>query len=300
MSLEARSDAGWSVGAAAERVGVSVSTLRSWESRYGLGPRGRTSGGHRRYTATDVARLQRLHHLVQSGVPTGAAAMAVREGPSRDPGRANGASGNGAAAVERLRASIDAFDIAVAERIARRVLDERGTVAAWAQVFTPVLQALGQRWESSGAGIECEHLAAELIGAALADHRRRRRVRTAAPRGGALLAAAPLEGHSLPLHALATALAEHGIASTVLDSLPAVALRAAVEQVQPAAVVVFARSRDTADGRALRRLVARVPLLCAGGPGWPARLPAGVTHAPDLTAALDLLRAAIGQAAGTG
>src|SRR5690348_7457435 len=48
---------GWPVAHVAARVGVSISTLRSWERRYGLGPSGRTEGGHRRYTTDDIAAM---------------------------------------------------------------------------------------------------------------------------------------------------------------------------------------------------------------------------------------------------
>jgi DNA-binding transcriptional MerR regulator len=73
------------VAEAAARVCVGVSTLRSWEGRYGLAPRGRTHGGHRRYTAEDVARLRRIYDLVLGGIPTGAAASAVREVATHHP-----------------------------------------------------------------------------------------------------------------------------------------------------------------------------------------------------------------------
>lgn len=285
------------MGAVAARVGVSVSTLRSWEARYGLAPSGRTSGGHRRYTSADVARLQRLNRLVQSGVPTGAAAATVRSPVAPAGERARAARRDRPGAARQLQAAVDAFDLATAERLATRLLAEHGVVTAWTQVFTPVLQALGQRWQATGSGIECEHLGADLIQAALAEHRRRRRVGSATPRHGAVLAATPDEAHILPLRALAAALAEHGIPSTTYERMPAAALQSAVELAQPEVVVLFARSHGTADARALRNLAGVVPLLCAAGTGWRGRLPKGVTRAPDLPSALDLIRAATGHAA---
>src|SRR4051794_29387468 len=50
--------AGLPVTAAARRLGLAASTLRSWERRYGLGPSLRTLGGHRRYSAGDLVALQ--------------------------------------------------------------------------------------------------------------------------------------------------------------------------------------------------------------------------------------------------
>ena len=45
------------VSSVADELGVSASTLRTWERRYGLGPTGRQAGARRRYMPEDVERL---------------------------------------------------------------------------------------------------------------------------------------------------------------------------------------------------------------------------------------------------
>lgn len=285
---------GWPVAAAAERVGVSVSTLRSWEARYGLAPHGRTRGGHRRYTAADIARLQRLYQLVRQGVPTGAAALTVQT--RRPEQKFRVATGSDIPAIERLRAATDTLHLASVERLARRLLSAQGTVVAWSQTLTPLLEQLGNSWAANGTGVECEHLATEAIQAALISHTRRQRASGTGSSGNVLLAAAPEEAHTLPLHALAAALAEHGIPSSVFGALPAEALRSAAEHSRPSAVVVFARSRQTADVRTLRRVIDTAPLICAGGPGWSQRVPVRAAVVRDLASALDLLRVTVGDA----
>ena len=55
------------VAAVAARLGVAASTLRTWDRRYGLGPSSHEAGSHRRYTPTDVARLERMRHLTLAG-----------------------------------------------------------------------------------------------------------------------------------------------------------------------------------------------------------------------------------------
>lgn len=67
------------VSEAARQVGVSISTLRSWERRYGLAPSVRSSGAHRRYSPADIHRLQAVRRLVDRGMPTASAARAVVE-----------------------------------------------------------------------------------------------------------------------------------------------------------------------------------------------------------------------------
>lgn len=51
------------IGEAAERAGVSCRTLRYYEELGLIDPAGRSSGGARRYTPGDVARLQRIREL---------------------------------------------------------------------------------------------------------------------------------------------------------------------------------------------------------------------------------------------
>lgn len=72
------SDMSLSVGAVAEELGISASTLRSWERRYGLGPSDRESGTRRQYRGGDIARLRRMVELIRAGVPTKEAAAQVK------------------------------------------------------------------------------------------------------------------------------------------------------------------------------------------------------------------------------
>ena len=66
------------VAAAAHRVGVAPSTLRTWDRRYGIGPTGHTPGRHRRYSPDDLARLDLMHRALILGVtPADAAAHAL-------------------------------------------------------------------------------------------------------------------------------------------------------------------------------------------------------------------------------
>ena len=57
----------FNIAALARRTGVAPDTLRKWEQRYGvLRPR-RTAGGQRRYTQSDVARVEWLRDRLRDG-----------------------------------------------------------------------------------------------------------------------------------------------------------------------------------------------------------------------------------------
>ena len=103
-----------------------------------------------------------------------------------------------------------------------------------------MLVAVGERWAATGEGVEVEHLLAETAGSAL------RAVSTAPePRNGrpVLLACAPQEQHSLPLAALAAALADRTSApGCSAAGCRLAALRAAVRRTGPAALMVWAHA----------------------------------------------------------
>ena len=72
-------DEALTAGAVARRLGVAVTTLRTWHQRYGLGPSEHVPGQHRRYTPQDLDRLQVMRRLTAQGVaPAEAAAWAQR------------------------------------------------------------------------------------------------------------------------------------------------------------------------------------------------------------------------------
>ncbi|WP_026460508.1 MerR family transcriptional regulator [Schaalia suimastitidis] len=77
-------DAPLSVAAVSVRLGISPSTLRTWERRYGLGLGSRPSGTHRRYLPEDVTRLAKMVELIHAGVPTSEAASIVLSGSAVD------------------------------------------------------------------------------------------------------------------------------------------------------------------------------------------------------------------------
>jgi hypothetical protein len=169
----------------------------------------------------------------------------------------------------------------------------QGVVAAWEQVVLPVLIGIGERYESTQRFVEVEHLISRSITEALAAVPRPPSDRL--PR--VLLAAADEEQHTLPLEALAAALAEVGVPSRLLGArVPPWALADAMARTGPAAVVVWSSISRTADPEQLRRLLAgpHPPLLvAAAGPGWASRdLPDGVPQLKSLTDAVRIVAAA--------
>ncbi|GAA3458321.1 MerR family transcriptional regulator [Saccharothrix longispora] len=259
----------WSPGAVARMLGISPTTLRTWDRRYGLGPSSREEGKHRRYSGEDVSRLRRMLELTGQGMaPAAAAASALGAAPPPGPSRAGGgpraiavdsAEGRGFA---RAAARLDA---PLMSTLASELVERHGVVAAWESVLVPFLVALGERVAAQGRGVEIEHLATAGIAGVL----RASPVPPVRGRLPALLACAPEEQHSLPLDALAAALAERDVASRNLGArVPAEALLDAATLLSPGSVVVWAHSRPHAEAAPVAELTSRGHAVLVGGAGW--------------------------------
>ncbi|MFD9686407.1 MerR family transcriptional regulator [Kitasatospora sp. NPDC059088] len=314
--------AGLTTGALARRLGVSPTTIRSWERRYGIGPAHRAPGRHRRWEPEDVAVLEEMCRLTARGVnPAEAArtALAAGSGPGSDSGSGSGsgpgrptartgtASGGNTLPVGTVRPEcrglaraavrLDAPEVA---RILRRSVDELGAVVAWTEVMTPALRAAGRKWVAEGERyVEVEHLLSWHVAAAL------RRVADRPeplPGPAVLLAGMPSELHALPLEALAAALAERGLPFRMFGpALPPEALLEAVRRTGPPAVLLWSQVTRTADRALVERVVrtawgpqgARTqPVVLVAGPGWAGpRRPPGTLRPRDLATAVDHLEA---------
>ncbi|GAA3219077.1 MerR family transcriptional regulator [Actinocorallia longicatena] len=296
-------DEGLSVGALARRLGVATSTLRSWDRRYGIGPSRRSGGSHRRYTPQDVLRLQAMQKLILDGVPPAEAARSALGGEVAAPpadGRAHGqggrrlALGSADAEARRLARAAMAMDEPVAYGLLRTVIRRDGVVNAWNEVVTPVLRSVGERVARTGECVEVEHLLSAQSLVCLAEVPKPPVTRNARP---VLLACAPEEQHSLPVYALAAALAEAGIASRLLGArTPAKALADAIERIGPGAVFVWSQTAETGDPGWLAELPVHRPAvrLLVGGPGWAGELPEGVSRPLTLVGAVDEVETALG------
>jgi hypothetical protein len=297
------SDDGLSAGAVARRLGVAVTTLRTWHQRYGLGPSGHVPGHHRRYTPADLARLEIMRRLTADGVSPAEAARWARHAPAaatpvvstaRDGGGSTipvGRAGPAARGLARAAMRMDAIGMVAA---IERAIATGGVIDAWDGVLRPVLAGIGERHAADDGLIEVEHLLSRSVSAVFATV-------TRPPAGPQppriLLACADEEHHTLPLEALAAALAEAGAGCRLLGArVPPTALAEAVNRTGPTSVVVWSHSRATGDPGQLAALLAsrhRPPVVLAAGPGWRAGVPAGVLRPAGLGEAVELLLATL-------
>src|SRR5919106_2545390 len=127
------------INAAAEMLGVSPSTLRSWERRLGYPQPRRTPGNHRLYELEEVETLREA--LRETGNISSAVDIARRRG-------------RGPASPARLLAAFDLFDEAAADRELEQSLGVRSVERTVTEALLPALEMAARR---PGGEAELEH-----------------------------------------------------------------------------------------------------------------------------------------------
>ncbi|HET9657730.1 MAG TPA: cobalamin-dependent protein, partial [Kineosporiaceae bacterium] len=178
-------------------------------------------------------------------------------------------------------------------RILNDAIRAGGVVEAWTRLAVPVLQAVGERWRATGEAVDVEHLFSQT----LADVLRMVVARRHPPRQPSPVLLGCVEGdqHTLPLHALAAALAERGIGCRLLGGgMPPAALVTAVRRTGPALVFLYAgQPVEDASGLADLSRQRPAPRLLVGGPGWSASCPAGARLVGSLGEAVGAVAAVL-------
>ncbi|MFD3475950.1 MerR family transcriptional regulator [Streptomyces sp. NPDC058695] len=267
-------------GALARRLGISPTTLRSWDQRYSLGPAQRRRGHHRRWSPHDVAMVEDMCRLTASGISPAEAARSAKERAHTEPhgpgphgqgtppasarsttaaltsGKPTGSDSSGlplravrAECRGLARAALRLESVAIQEQL-NTFVQEHGVVAAWEELMMPTLHAVGRKWESSGDRyVEVEHLLSWHVSTAL------RNAQLLLGPGEArkgfppvLLACVPGEQHTLPLEAVHAALLQRSRSVRMLGAaVPAEALISAVLRTGPVAVVLWSQTRSLAN-----------------------------------------------------
>ena len=268
----------YTVGVVAERLGVPIATLRSWNQRYGVGPTDHSPGRHRLYSETDIVMVEEMHQLIGEGASPRSAARAALD--SVVPPRAD--------TVSLLTAAFD-LDLLGAGRQLDSHLRHYGVVDTWDQLVRPVFSAIEVRQTDGEGCIDIEHALSWTVSRSL------QRLPLTPPdkSTSTILACSQGEVHTLALEALRAALGERGHGSLMLGAdVPSTALIDAIERTaRRTTVVLWAQTGRTADTAMAKAVAARAKLM-VGGPGWKsARIPKKAVRVDSLHTALHHLSA---------
>lgn len=259
MPAVASESAEYPVRAVAERLGIPTATLRSWNQRYGIGPRQPQPGRHRYYTESDIAVASRMVELIRGGASPASAAQTANA--LCDPAPAVGD-------IESLLEAAFRFDSTELSAVIESHLRHHGVITTWECLFRPAFAEVMARQHDTGGCIDIEHLLSWAVLTGL--HRVVAPVRGGTTAPAIILACADGETHTLPLEALRAALAENGVVAQMLGaSVPAEALVDAVgRQDRYATVVLWAQHDDTAHEPTVCAVLATGARVVRAGPGW--------------------------------
>jgi DNA-binding transcriptional MerR regulator len=253
----------FTVSGAARQLGIPAATLRTWERRHGIGPSGRSTGGHRRYTSDDLIRLRAMRTLVATGVPPAQAAglAALAAGDPAAPAPADPMMSPALLIQAAVRLDAPLLCSVLGDAFARH-----GVIDAWQQLAVPALRELGARDPAVAGHGSVEHmLSGSLLTTLLAVITLAPPARTIRP---VVLACAEEEQHVLPVYALHAELAGRGVDVRQLGGrVPRQALAHAVSTVHPAAVFIWSQVPATAQRGLLDSLPAGQRIVI-GGAGW--------------------------------
>ncbi len=278
MSSAAASPPGpvFTVSGAARQLGVPAATLRTWERRHGIGPSGRSAGGHRRYTPQDLIRLRAMRTLVETGVPPAEAAGLAGLAGLAAGGQPEHAPADSMISPALLLRAAMQLDAPLLCSMLGDAFARHGVIAAWQQLAVPALRELGARDPATAGHGAVEHmLSGSLLTTLLAVITLAPPARTIRP---VVLACSEEEQHVLPVYALHAELAGRGVDVRQLGGrVPRQALAHAVSTIHPAAVFVWSQVPATARPGLLDGLPAGLRIVI-GGPGWQDRPPVPAAH----------------------
>jgi DNA-binding transcriptional MerR regulator/methylmalonyl-CoA mutase cobalamin-binding subunit len=239
---------------AAELTGLSATTMRAWERRYGVVSPHRTETGYRVYDADAVRTLCVMASLVDQGWAPRQAADEVRR--LIEAGEAH------IAQVARVRPAVPSESQARVEELVEaavaldavavsRVLDERFSLASFESVIDgwlmPSLVDLGRAWADGRVSVAGEHLVAYAVQRRLAAVFDAASARAAGPR--VLVGLPPGARHELGLLAFAAAACRAGLNATYVGAdLPSEDWVTATKSHYAVCVVLAAHREDDLDG----------------------------------------------------
>lgn len=237
----------------ARLTGLSPDVIRAWERRYGAITPDRTAGNARRYSSTEVRRLQLLREAVTRGHQIGdIGALSTDDLRTLTSEPVDAPSATFAAGtVEAYLAAVSSWDLRGAEAQLARAASLHEPRALVLDVVRPILVAVGERWAHEAMSVAQEHAVSAQMRGLLGTLLRTASVDPGAPR---IVCCAP-EGHEHELGAMIGAVlaALRGMAPFYIGPNVPLAEAEAAASRSGARVVLFSLARDVS-GRERARL----------------------------------------------
>jgi MerR family transcriptional regulator, light-induced transcriptional regulator len=287
-----------SIGALSRASGIPVTTLRTWESRYGYPQSCRKPSGHRLYPSSSVLRLRRIADALAAGHRAGevltASDAALQDMLQTLPvlprvsARTFPVPAGGSRTPDLIEA-VRRFDGADLSRRLCDVWTRFGPLDFCREAVAPLLVEVGREWAAGRLEIRHEHFVSERLADILRSLRLPYEDRAAGPL--VVLATLPGEMHGLGLQMVALLVAVSGCRSCLLGTDVPTDQMAQVARDLRARAVAVSMSQASVRRAAGQQLVAlrealprRVALLAGGSGASVVSAASGITVMQDLDA----------------
>lgn len=252
----------------AEATGVNPITLRAWERRYNLITPQRTPKGHRLYTQKDIDRIHQVTALLNKGISisqvkplldrTATPAIEFEDSSSSQVWERY---------LEIMLAAIAAFDEHRLDNAYNDALSLYPIDIISTRLITPILEKLGENWDSNAAGIAEEHFFSVYLRNKLGARIQHMSQRANGP--SLLLACLPDEQHDAGLLLFALAALNYGYRTIILGAnLPLTQIPPVLAKRSCDAIVLsgFSAATDKLAESELRTLVRNtsIPVFIGG------------------------------------
>ena len=162
------------------QTGVTPATLRAWERRYGILLPDRTAGGHRLYSARDIAAIKWLKEHIEQGMTISRASALLQKQlytssepvahapqAAQLPVAALSEVPESARSVDTIKTdlyeALTEYDELTAEEILSEAYSLHPVEAVCMEVIEPVLVMLGRAWADGKISISTEHFASNYL-----------------------------------------------------------------------------------------------------------------------------------------
>ena len=162
------------------QTGVTPATLRAWERRYGILLPDRTAGGHRLYSARDIAAIKWLKEHIEQGMTISRASALLQKQlytssepvahvaqAAQSPVIAFAEASESARSTDTIKTDLYEALIDYDELTADEILSEAYSLhpieTVCVDVIEPVLVNLGRAWAAGEIAISTEHFASNYL-----------------------------------------------------------------------------------------------------------------------------------------